>query len=336
MLFDIITKENVKYYKELVPEVYLNRMFMPGAVCIGAAMEQKDSNEFEAAGVLIMNVADKSCMRIEYLQVDPDYREQEIGTLLLRQAYDLAKQMEILNLIVKIPETNLKEGDGFNDSRAYFFLRRGFDMTEKVEREWWFSVKALENYKKLDMGKTESKFVPLSKLEPKVYRKVFESLEKEVNEFATPFMYDAIDKDLSYAYVENGNLKGYFITELFDDTYYPVAFVNLTDQATIALALLRKLLVCMAKDGNQSNNVHIILRNEAQRDAMELLIKEIPSVDMNILEARNDNMDAEEEHIQDLMDAEEFTKKRDEEFPKEFEVAEIEYYGGEIEKVLDY
>ena len=336
MLFDIITKENVKYFKELIPEAYLNRMFIPGAVSIGAAMEQKDSDECEAAGVLVMNVADNNCMRIEYIQVDPDYREQEIGTLLLRQAFDLAKQMDIVNLMVKIPETDLKEGDGLKDARAYFFLRRGFDMTEKVEREWWFSVKSLETYNKLDMGKKEANLIPFSKLEPKVYRKVFESFEKDVKDISTPFMYDSIDKNLSYAYVENGKLKGYFITECFGDTYYPIAFINLTNQSLVALALLRKFLICMAKDGNQSNNIHIILKNETQRDAMEMLIKDIPSVDMNILEARNDNMDNAEEYIMDLMKSDELIEKRDEEFPKAFEVAEIEYYGGEIEKVLDY
>ncbi len=328
MLFDLITEENANYYRKLIPDIFVNRMFWPGAVCVGAAMELPGTGKSEPAGVLLLNIAKKDCLRIDFLQVNPDYREQEVGTLLLSQAFRLAKRMGIPKLTVKLPEE--EENGGLEDSRAYFFLRRGFVRTEKTEREWWFPIESVQPFATLSMGKEEKKILPFSKLTKTQYQTILKQVETDLENRVIPFEERAIDRLLSFAYLEEGKLMGFLITERFGDTYYPFTFVNHTGLSRVTVLLFRTLLIAAARDGDPDGYAQILLANETQRDAVEKILRGISPVEMRILEAEQNSMDCTETHIKRTMELSAQARKEEEEFPSAFEIVGYEYYGGEV------
>ena len=335
MFFDLISEQNEKYYRQLVPEIYRNFMHFPGAVAVGAAMELAGTEKCEPAGTLITNVAAKNCLTIDFLQVNPDYREQEIGTLLMEQAFSMAKRMDIEKLMIKMPESEAEETDGLDDSRAYFFLRRGFVWTEKTESEWWFPMEAIEDYADLMMGKGAEYIVPLSELSQTQYKSVFELLEKRAENLSVPYEEHAMEKDLSFAYLEDGKPVGFLITESFRDTYYPLVFVDSDNRERPFISLFRRFLIDAAQEGDTDYYIHVILSEEADRRAVRKILKGVSPVGMRILEAEKDSMDSTAAHIQNVMALSEQARKEDEEFPTEFEVVGYEYYGGEVVDLTD-
>ena len=124
MLYDLINKTNRQFYIDMVPEQLQDFYNTPGVIGVGCC-EEDETGKVTATGVMLLDVSDPDVVGINWLYVSPEYRGEDCGTLLLKQAFDLAKQMNRSGVTLRL------EGEGVE---SYFTLR-GFVRAGDPEEE---------------------------------------------------------------------------------------------------------------------------------------------------------------------------------------------------------
>ena len=74
-----------------------------------------------SAGAIVLSVAALDTVEILWLGVNPIFREKEIGTLLLKEAFKLTRKLGHSRIIVGVPQTAEEYG-----ITKRFFASRGF------------------------------------------------------------------------------------------------------------------------------------------------------------------------------------------------------------------
>lgn len=114
MLFDLVEKKNMHYYMDMVPERMRTLLIEPDMVAVGVCDDAEDGAL--AVGILLVSVANPKQISVEWIYVLPSYRSYDFGTMLLYQAFDLAKEMKRETVCVRLTDPEVEN----------FFLARGF------------------------------------------------------------------------------------------------------------------------------------------------------------------------------------------------------------------
>ncbi len=326
MRFDIINEDDLSYYEDLIPIVYRNYLELPAEIVVGAAEEDGEGSYF-ACGVMILSVADPSVIELRWLQVHPDYREREIGTLLLEQAFSLAKKMNSQRIVIRIPEIN--EDSIMFDDRSAFFVMRGFVRKSVIEREWLLSMYDIKDFEINNVQTSQGQFIPYSDLSMKDFTNKIDHIIKDKN--FIPFVPGLIDRELSMSYISEGKLLAEIAIQKVGEVYNPVYFYVAPDNPQAGLELISTVLNDIKKKLNLSSLIHIQCRSEDRRNFVEKLFAEFEPINVSVLEAAPDAFDKASAAIEEELRLYDEAKKEDAEFPTKFKVVELEYYGGEVE-----
>ena len=114
MLFDLVDKENINFYVDMIPKPVRTLLDKPGMITVGVCDEAKDG--VTAAGVMILSLSKPDRVGLVWIYVSPEYRDYDFGTMLLSQAFALAKKQKRSGV-----ETRL-----LSDESEGFFTARGF------------------------------------------------------------------------------------------------------------------------------------------------------------------------------------------------------------------
>ena len=117
MLFDLVDKDNLRFYVDMIPKPVRTLLDKPGMITVGVCDEAKDG--VDAAGVMMITLAKPDKVGVVWIYVSPGYRDYDFGTMLLSQAFALAKEQKRSGVEIHLPSD---ESEGFFTARG--FLRK--------------------------------------------------------------------------------------------------------------------------------------------------------------------------------------------------------------------
>ncbi|MBO6215001.1 MAG: hypothetical protein J6N76_05640 [Lachnospiraceae bacterium] len=211
----ILQKDWIKF-KELDPLDRLELLALPGASAIGAV----DVSGEEAFDVGLMVVLkDHDSYVLEWLGIDQQYRDREIGGALLKMLFDLAAENGNEKVYVRLTS---EEEDGVSD----YFWDHFFE--EEIEQPDMFRVKVTDFFKKAKMinAGDESGCIPLKELDDEKKNRLLEYIrgcEEGYSMFEGWMNWDLMDGELSsISYGKNGEIDGVFLCMTLGINCYPI------------------------------------------------------------------------------------------------------------------
>ncbi len=359
VLLDMVNDDNIEYYKDMIPAVFYNMLNLPGVICIGAAVDpdmddeksdKKASGEIVPVGVMLLSVAYFNRVEIIWLYVETEYREKEIGTNLLSQAFYLAKKMNREKLVAKIPAP---EGSyNIEDDRSSFFLVRGFYANDDLHNGWMFNVGEFSRSKlvklstQLEKIRTSKEYKeqsvtletikPFTKLSDKYLReayisaaeKISEESESKIPDTTVPLDISLASKRLSFAYVEDKIMKAFLLVEHIGNTYFPVFLKVDRDNMYAEKILILFALSELLKKAKDTDYVYIRCVTKDGIKMADEILKDMEMTPFRILQASNTDFDNAAANIDYMEELSIRASNEEENLPKSFKVTGFETMDG--------
>ncbi len=320
----------------LIPAKYRDKVYIPGNVLLGAATDEGNEEGATAAGVMLLACADKKIVRVEWLYVIPEEQGNEIGTRLLAEAFSYAEDRKA-QLEVLIEDVDME--DPYEDPRVAFFITRGFDLTGREEKEWFFPLSELSAAPLMEKaGKMKSVHVAkmAGELSAGVLAKAYPKISGWKTECGIPLVYNSKDKDWSAVWCKHEEIDGAIIMKTYGETVYPTAAFKGGFNA-LAMATLMARILKEFSERHVDLNKMIYMRADDTKDllvqALEGTESEIVHSRMLVLAADNKGMLSAGKAVADMEAGAEAAALEDQNFPTEFRVTSVEWYSGvEIEE----
>ncbi|MCR5654480.1 MAG: GNAT family N-acetyltransferase [Lachnospiraceae bacterium] len=150
-----ISYEQIEYFRELVPPIYMDMMGLPNCFALGAVSEEDEYDV--AAGIVIFTMHPGNRSVIQWFYVADAYENLGLGTDLLEAIHVMHKDTEGKKLSVLIGEDEVDKNDW--SVAASFFLDRGFHRIKKLPGMWYFPVKRLLKQTFFDKALREEKLL---------------------------------------------------------------------------------------------------------------------------------------------------------------------------------
>lgn len=211
-----ILPDDRMYFKELDPLDRLELLSLPGAFAIGA-FDMSEETPIDAGLMVVLQETDHYVL--EWLCVDPDYRNQEIGGALLSMLFEMSLDRGFDKAAVRLT-SELK----FDPSD--YFRERLFE--EEVEAPDFFRISVSDFLKKGKHLKSSDhgSYMPVKDLDAGMRTQVLEYLDKAGERFSLydgRLRWDYIDPEISFvALNEDKRVKGVLFCVTLGINCYPV------------------------------------------------------------------------------------------------------------------
>ena len=204
-------------FRQFDPFNTLDMMVLPGAFALGAIDEGRYAGKTALAGLMTVT-SKRDMLIIEWLAVDPEYREMEIGSALCDTVFETAKELGMAKVCVR-----LEEGD-FSVNEAWF--KDGFfTQEEECPGVYRLGVGSFTAQKVFHERAVSKAVKPLAKLSASNRAQIPEFSDKAAVSHKhgnIAALYGLCDKELSCAYTENGELKGVLLILSVEDRHFPL------------------------------------------------------------------------------------------------------------------
>lgn len=340
MLYDVLTKEKVTFFEDMIPEEVRPLLGLPGTLAVGASLpvpkKQEESDgemEAEPVGLLLLSTAQRGRIEVLWLYVEEEYREREIGTELLSVAFELAKQMDrsLAAIVENAPE------DGSFDGTSAFLFDRGFIGRGPAMLRWQLfgadeegsAGKGISDSKK---GQTLSKSVKkLLELPPREKKRVFAELEKDGRESFPPCFPELVEEAESLVLTDKaGSVTAALLIERYKGgcTPFTVFFKKNQDKALTFLAeLWLQEFFERAKPGER---LIVLASGETEKRIFEKVMGKRPFEALPVLYAEADGMDTAEESLKRSETLLEKCRQEDRKLPESFVVKSLILLGDNV------
>ena len=204
-------------FRQFDPLNTIDMMVLPESFALGAIDEGRYAGTTTLAGLMTVTTAADRLI-IEWLAVDQEYRDMEIGSALCDTLFEAAKETGIPKVCARFEEGESSVSESwFKD--GFFTEEEEIPGVYRVETGIFVSKGKLTKKAKPDTVK------PLSKLSAAARAKIQEFDQKAAISYKhgdIASVYGLCDKDFSCAYMEGDEIKGIMLVISIEDRHYPL------------------------------------------------------------------------------------------------------------------
>lgn len=277
-----ITKKEYKYFENMDPWNYLERLELPSYFALGVMEESKNKKEEIPAGYVICKIHEEGLM-IEWLYVNKAFRMQGIGEALLICLYELAEKNGYRKLYACF---HMEDGRSeFYPQEEQYFAERLFEPYPSCAKDILMNLQTLETLPFFQQkAEIKHKMYPLSVID-------LDKLKCDIKELATRQdamkLYDIegkghlFDENISVLMYENDRVCGAALYQTVRSTgnssgknervvIYPVYIYSelIEDEKN----LLYCTLLLANKKYKKDTDVRILIRSEKGIQLLETIV----------------------------------------------------------------
>lgn len=252
-----LDKEQIKYFADMDPFSFGDKLDLNGYFAVGALAHNKAKNVDIPMGLMICSLIEQGLV-VEWICIGEKFRGYGIGEKLLITAFDLAAEIGCGKVFAYINEYS----EGFAQSQLMYLQDRLFKEEYPVLGEWNNAIGEMaadkaalkgDNYNIVafnafpEAGRKKA-FVDFAKLDNTVFNYPFE-LEDE-----------GYDIKKSFLLLDNDKICGGLFTKKLGKTIYVTA-ISINSVAA-GEALFAKLLDALATDSDAESEISLLVRQK--------------------------------------------------------------------------
>ena len=253
----ILQKDWIKF-KELDPLDRLELLALPGAFAIGAVDISKKT-AMDVGLMVVLKEHDRYVL--EWLGVDQQYRDREIGGALLKMLFDIAADSGHHQVSVRLTS---EEEDGVSD----YFWDHFFE--EETELPDMFRISVTDFFKKSRQinGGNDAKNTPLSELDAEEKNRVLEYIQKcedGYSLFEGWMNWDLMNGDFScISTASDGAITGVFLCMTVGINCYPLLLA--ADEPVIEQRLVEHAIIRLHNMEKKGYMLSVLCRSQDMSD----------------------------------------------------------------------
>ncbi len=282
-----LRKEHKEYFLGMDPLMKMERLSFPNAFAFAATVENEKTKTDIPAGMMICTLQEKEIF-IEWLYVDPAFRMQGIGEALLVNAFDIAEKANLQAVCACFDGQYGR--DFICHQEEIYFKQRMFETERMLPGEWLTDLRTLVAQPYFaKISENLKQVIPLKKIpRSSVLKSIFALAEMAGSASVYPVeeMRRFFDEDLSVLKIKDKKICGGLLIQCVENdesdvhdkktikwkrhVLYPILLCAESEEDT--KELLYFALQAAVKKYGKDADVHVIAKNQAQRELMEQIL----------------------------------------------------------------